>query len=92
MNIKSISHKILVFILLLVFTSNQAFNYPVIETPDVFHIIKNKKIKGTIDIKIRVLIDPTVFAILTNESNKMVKDKINKLDLNHCRYEISILN
>jgi len=65
-------HKILVFVLLLVLTTTQAFNNPNNETPKVFQIIKNNKVIGSIDMKMRVSGDSIIYISESQINAKMI--------------------
>lgn len=68
---KAIAQKVLVLVMLLVLTTNQAFNNPINETPKVFQIVKNDKVIGTIDLKMRVSGDSIIYL-----SESLIKAKM----------------
>jgi hypothetical protein len=71
LKLKSIVHKTLVLVLLLVLTSTHAFNNPTKETPMVFEILKNEKVIGTINMYKKVSGDS-----ITYHSESQIKTRL----------------
>ncbi len=69
--IKSIAHKIIVFVLLLILTTTYASNNPEKSKPQVFQVLKNQKVIGTINMTMNVSGDS-----ITYKSNSKIDVKL----------------